>query len=528
MANRSLLSPRSAPADTADGCAITPRPVADVVLDSVQVLEGGQPVSQFRELEAELTGGDEAALARIEERLRAAGATDGDGRPKLLRALGIEPAQTPTPEPSAPAAEHIRAMVAAQLSLITAHDPGTRLGRDPESLHQMRVAVRRLRALLREAGPMLEPGWVDPLRAELEWLGDELGPVRDIDVFRGYLSEEMDRLEPGERPGGGRLLKSLEEERRRARLRLLSALRSERYLRLLAALDEAAGQPRTVDTGTSLESLGERALRRLRRAVRELGDAPSDAALHAVRIKVKRARYAAELAQPVAGKPARRFIERAKQLQDLLGDHQDAVTAQERLRKLADALGDAAASLVAGRLLERQATRRAKLIERFPKRWRKLDKRGRKLWGERRPSTPVRAPSSFFNLTESGWLVETDHDMNTPRVIRAAGGVISRKNDQDETEVLLVHRPHREDWTFPKGKLEPGESAEDCALREVQEETGLRCRLGRELPKTSHVDHKGRLKVVRYWTMQRVSGTARPRTRSTRSGGSAWPPPPIS
>ena len=71
-------------------------------------------------------------------------------------------------------------------------------------------------------------------------------------------------------------------------------------------------------------------------------------ALHAVRIKVKRARYAAELAQPVVGKPARRFIERAKDLQDLLGDHQDAVTAQERLRKLADSLGDAAVSLVAG------------------------------------------------------------------------------------------------------------------------------------------------------------------------------------
>ena len=99
--------------------------------------------------------------------------------------------------------------------------------------------------------------------------------------------------------------------------------------------------------------------------------------------------------------------------------------------------------------------------------------------------------------------------MNTPRVIRAAGGLITRKNDQDEIEVLLVHRPHREDWTFPKGKLEPGESAEACALREVEEETGLRCRLGRELPRTSHVDHKGRLKVVRYWTMQRVSGTAK-------------------
>jgi CHAD domain-containing protein len=100
-----------------------------------------------------------------------------------------------------------------------------------------------------------------------------------------------------------------------------------------------------------------------------------------VRIKLKRARYAAELAQPVAGKPARRFIERAKDLQDLLGDHQDAVTAQARLKTLADSLGDPAVSLVAGRLLERQVARRSRLLERFPKKWRKLDKRGRKLWG---------------------------------------------------------------------------------------------------------------------------------------------------
>jgi CHAD domain-containing protein len=357
------------------------RPIADVVLDTVQVLEGGRPVSHFRELEAELTGGDEQALSRIEERLRAAGATDGDGRPKLLRALGIEPAAPPAPDSSAPAAEHVRAMVAAQLAAIAAHDPGTRLGRDPESLHQMRVAVRRLRALLREAGPMLEPGWVDPLRAELEWLGDELGPVRDLDVFREYLAEAIGHLDPGERPAGARLLESLEADRRAARAPMLGALKSERYLRLLAALDEAATQPRTVDTGASLESLGERALRRLRRAIEDLGDAPSDEDLHAVRIKVKRARYAAELAQPIAGKPARRFIERAKDLQDLLGDHQDAVTAQARLKTLADSLGDPTVSLVAGRLLERQAARRARLLERFPKKWRKLDKRGRKLWG---------------------------------------------------------------------------------------------------------------------------------------------------
>ncbi len=96
-------------------------------------------------------------------------------------------------------------------------------------------------------------------------------------------------------------------------------------------------------------------------------------------------------------------------------------------------------------------------------------------------------------------------------VVRAAGGVISRQNKRGETEVLLIHRPHRGDWTFPKGKVDAGETDEACALREVEEETGLRCTLGSELPNTSHVDHKGRLKVVRYWAMRWVGGSAEPR-----------------
>jgi 8-oxo-dGTP diphosphatase len=77
--------------------------------------------------------------------------------------------------------------------------------------------------------------------------------------------------------------------------------------------------------------------------------------------------------------------------------------------------------------------------------------------------------------------------------------------------VLLVHRPHREDWTFPKGKLEEGESHEHCARREVEEETGLHCKLGLELPPTSYINGKGRLKVVRYWIMDPGNGRAEPR-----------------
>jgi 8-oxo-dGTP pyrophosphatase MutT (NUDIX family) len=93
-------------------------------------------------------------------------------------------------------------------------------------------------------------------------------------------------------------------------------------------------------------------------------------------------------------------------------------------------------------------------------------------------------------------------------VILAAGGVVVREAE-DGTEVLVVHRPRYDDWTFPKGKIKPGESEEECAVREVEEETGLRCELERELPSTSYLDARGRQKRVRYWLMRPISGELR-------------------
>jgi 8-oxo-dGTP pyrophosphatase MutT (NUDIX family) len=93
-------------------------------------------------------------------------------------------------------------------------------------------------------------------------------------------------------------------------------------------------------------------------------------------------------------------------------------------------------------------------------------------------------------------------------VVRAAGGVVLRGVDAG-TEVLVVHRPRYDDWSFPKGKAEPGESDEECAVREVEEETGLRCALGRELTPTEYTDPKGRPKRVRYWAMEVVGGELR-------------------
>ena len=90
-------------------------------------------------------------------------------------------------------------------------------------------------------------------------------------------------------------------------------------------------------------------------------------------------------------------------------------------------------------------------------------------------------------------------------IVRAAGGVPVR-DGPDGVEVLVVHRPQYDDWSFPKGKCEPGEADEACALREVEEETGLVCELERELPSTSYRDARGRAKVVRYWCLRVIGG----------------------
>jgi len=87
---------------------------------------------------------------------------------------------------------------------------------------------------------------------------------------------------------------------------------------------------------------------------------------------------------------------------------------------------------------------------------------------------------------------------------------VYRGDGDGALEVLLVHRPRYDDWTLPKGKLHRGESHEEGALREVEEETGLRCELGRELPSSHYRDQKGRAKVVRYWTMRPLDGAFQP------------------
>jgi 8-oxo-dGTP diphosphatase len=92
--------------------------------------------------------------------------------------------------------------------------------------------------------------------------------------------------------------------------------------------------------------------------------------------------------------------------------------------------------------------------------------------------------------------------------VKASGGVVWRRSGAGTLEIVLVHRPRYDDWSLPKGKLDPGEGWEEAALREVEEEVGLRCRLGEELPPVYYRDNKGREKAVRYWLMQPDDGAA--------------------
>jgi CHAD domain-containing protein len=334
---------------------------AEVTTDEVRVMDS-QEVRDFVEVEIELRDGDPEALDEIANDLVSAGAEPGDGLPKLFRALG-RPLRNGA---SSRFFEELRGRLREQLREIERHDPGTRLGRDPESLHDMRVGVRRLRALLR-AGRELIATDTSELDERLKELGRILGEVRDLDVLLARLDREAAEL--GEEDGrrAQSLLATLRTERSCCRSRLLAALRSDEYLALLDDTAQVIDELEPSGSPATLDVLADEASARLRRSIRKLPSEPANEDLHAVRKRGKRARYAAELAGQ------KKLVKRAKQFQDVLGEHQDAVVAAERLRELAAGSAPELA-LVAGRLIEREEERRAEARESWPRAWQELRK----------------------------------------------------------------------------------------------------------------------------------------------------------
>jgi CHAD domain-containing protein len=345
----------------------TDRVSAEVTVDNVAVMEAESVADEFVEVEVEVRHGDRRSIDRIVRKLQRAGATAGDGLPKLFRALDLPLADEPQ-TPSGDGFAKLQARLREQLAEILAHDPATRLGTDPDSLHDMRVGVRRTRALLR-VGRKLVANDTSALEAELKWAGEALGAVRDLDVLLAHLRHEANELDATDRRAALELLRKLELEREAAQAALRSALASERYLALLDDYETTLARLEPAAKAPSLAPLARKQLGKLDRSVRALGDEPTDAELHEERKRGKRVRYTAELAGLKA------VVKRAKTFQDILGEHQDAVVAQQKLRTLArDAT--TAEGIALGRLLEREQARKVRARAEWRRAWRHLKRSG--------------------------------------------------------------------------------------------------------------------------------------------------------
>ena len=276
-----------------------------------------------------------------------------------------------------PGAVRLREMLDAQRQALLAHDPGTRLGADPENLHQHRVAARRTRAFLRAARGHLDAGWRRSLLGPLGELAAATGPARDLDVVLEQVRDEVSALDEPDRTAAGLVLAALEHEHEVARGTLLQTLDGAAY-RLLHARLRLPPRLAAGAESIPLERLARREFRRLLKTVDRLGKNPDESEIHALRIQLKRVRYASELAAPKR-KALQRFLADAKLLQDLLGEHQDAVVAEQYLRGATVSNPQSAAAFAAGRIAERQRTRRARARERLPAAWKRLRASGRRL-----------------------------------------------------------------------------------------------------------------------------------------------------
>jgi CHAD domain-containing protein len=338
----------------------TGKVLAEVADDAVigQVLDGAvtgaaegtqPPISAWREIEIELVEGSPTLLKEAGKRLRKAGARKGGSASKLSRVLA--PVMPPAPNGTAADGTAGAAVVdylAAQIRAILSQDPRARLGED-DAVHKMRVAVRRIRSVLKSYRRVLDRERTDPLQPELKWLADELGAVRDLEVLRMRFT---DRLAGLSGPAGHAeinpeqsWLATLADEEAAAYRRLNVALKEPRYFALLDALDALVAEPPLTDrAGRKASKEIPRTVasewRRLERSYAAIeGAENTDEARHETRKTAKRTRYAAELAAASltgsASAQAKRTAGHAEELQEVFGGFQDGVIAMERIRTIA-------------------------------------------------------------------------------------------------------------------------------------------------------------------------------------------------
>ena len=359
--------------------------------DRVWSVVGLRQGPRFHQIEIEAASPHaDRLMEKLSDALIEAGAKSTD-HAKIADVLGDT---LPEPEivdpPSGPnisISELVRIAIGSGAIRLLTNDPAARLGSDPEAVHQARVATRRLRSDLKTLEPLLDPAAAGWLRDELAWVGELLGAVRDLDVMIDRI-EELATTRGLEPTAASAIVTELKDDRRRHHAELVDGLGSRRYIKLVDALIDAGsvapladgidGQQRARDP---LRKLVRKAYRRVSRGVARLESAPSDADLHEIRKRAKRARYAAELATDALHAEAGLLAERLADLQDVLGELQDVVVAEDRLKMLVRSdriTGEAA--FTAGMLACLEDEARTTARERWPAAWKAARSKRLRQW----------------------------------------------------------------------------------------------------------------------------------------------------
>lgn len=352
-----------------------------------------QPPVSWREIEVELAQGSPDLLKTLDANLRGLGVTAAGRRSKLARVLDPSPS-TPTLTATSmrltgtsPAGAVVAAYLGEQVGRILSQDVLVRVD-NPDSVHTMRVATRRLRSALKTFRPLFVPEERRLLRAELRWLAAELGAARDADAIRerllGAIDAETQQLHLAAVTGSVEV--RMNQAQRAAHDHLLKKLDSGRYHRLVGALATLVDAPPLTNRATRQAStaLPPRVARTYRTLVELVGEAfaaPTvagrDQLLHEARKAVKQARYAGEAASRVFGKDASTFATAMERLQEQLDEHQDSLVIRERLQELARGDSTPGAGFVYGRLHAQEEARGDRAVDRFRSAW---EASAKKVW----------------------------------------------------------------------------------------------------------------------------------------------------
>jgi CHAD domain-containing protein len=350
----------------------------EVADDFVRSWVGGEEGPSFREIEVELMEGDEDLLVEVIGGFRKS-VGEPDPASKLERVLGGRPRCELEPvklKRRASIGELVSAAFSNSTRRLILNDPSIRLGDNPEAVHHARVSTRRLRSDLKTLLPLLDESAIALLRDELQWLGRSLGAVRDADVLAGGMCHLAKKLPPEDLPAVESLAAQVRQERQEGYVTLRHNLNDDRYISLLETLVRFASRAPlipTVDVLSAAKRIGvqlaSKAWKRVRKQVDGLGPDPQDTALHELRKRVKRARYAAELIDPLVRGNASDFALQLADLQDVLGKLQDSVVADHWLRsRLASEVASREA-FAAGALHAEELRQRADACRRWQNVW---------------------------------------------------------------------------------------------------------------------------------------------------------------